>query len=140
MPTPDLSCEIALSPAFHDCDPMQVVWHGNYFKFLEIARCTLLQRFDYDYPQMQASGFLWPVVDARIKYIRPLRYAQPLVVRAEIVEWENRLKLEYVIRDAESEQVLTRAHTLQVAVEAASGEMLYVCPPVLWERLGVQVE
>ncbi len=134
---PDLSLEIDLSPAFHDCDPMQVVWHGNYFKYLEIARCALLQRHDYDYPQMEASGFLWPVVDARIKYIRPLRYGQRLRVHVELTEWENRLRFDYVIRDAATGQVLTRAHTLQVAVEAASGEMLYVCPPVLFEKLGV---
>ena len=133
----DLAIEIRLSPAFHDCDAMQVVWHGHYFKYLEIARCALLQRFDYDYPQMQASGYVWPVVDARVKYIRPLRYAQPLVVAARISEWENRLKLEYEIRDAASGDVLTRAHTIQVAVDAASGEMRYQCPPVLWERLGV---
>ena len=50
--------EITLAPAFHDCDPMQVVWHGNYFKYFEIARCALLQRYDYDYPQMQESGYL----------------------------------------------------------------------------------
>ena len=80
----------------------------------------------------------WPVVDARVKYIRPLRYAQPLVVAARISEWENRLKLDYRIRDAASDEVLTRAHTIQVAVDAASGEMRYQCPPVLWERLGVQ--
>jgi acyl-CoA thioester hydrolase len=43
----------------------------------------------------------------------------------------------YEIRDAASGDVLTRAHTIQVAVDAASGEMRYVCPPVLWERLGV---
>ena len=134
----DLAIEIRLSPAFHDCDAMQVVWHGHYFKYLEIARCALLQRFDYDYPQMQASGYVWPVVDARVKYIRPLRYAQPLVVAARISEWENRLKLEYEIRDAASGDVLTRAHTIQVAVDAASGEMRYQCPPVLWERLGVE--
>ena len=134
----DLSAEVALSPAFHDCDAMAVVWHGHYFKYLEIARCALLQRFDYDYPQMQASGYVWPVVDARVKYIRPLRYAQPLVVAARISEWENRLKLEYEIRDAASGDVLTRAHTIQVAVDAASGEMRYQCPPVLWERLGVE--
>lgn len=134
----DLAIEIRLSPAFHDCDAMQVVWHGHYFKYLEIARCALLQRFDYDYPQMQGSGYLWPVVDARVKYIRPLRYAQPLVVAARISEWENRLKLDYRIRDAASDEVLTRAHTIQVAVDAASGEMRYQCPPVLWERLGVQ--
>lgn len=134
---PDLHGEIALSPAFHDCDPMQVVWHGNYFKYLELARCALLQRYDYDYPQMQASGFLWPVVDARVKYIRPLLYGQALTVQASIVEWENRLKLDYRIRDAASGQVLTKAYTIQVAVDAASNELQYVCPPVLWERLGV---
>lgn len=134
----DLSIEIDLSPAFHDCDPMQVVWHGNYFKYLELARCALLQRYDYDYPQMEASGYLWPVVDARIKYIRPLRYGQSLRVQARIAEWENRLRLDYIIRDAGSGQVLTKAHTLQVAVDARSGDMQYVCPAVLFERLGVQ--
>ncbi|KAF1722316.1 acyl-CoA thioesterase [Pseudoxanthomonas wuyuanensis] len=133
----DLTAELALSPAFHDCDPMNVVWHGNYFRYLELARCKLLQRFDYDYPQMLESGYLWPVVDARIKYIRPLRFGQPLVVAVQLVEWENRLKFDYRIRDAETGQKLTAAHTIQVAVEAASGEMLYVCPPVLWQKLGV---
>lgn len=129
---------VALEPAFHDCDPMQVVWHGHYFKYFEIARCALLRRFDYDYPQMSASGYLFPVVDARVKYIRPLRFAQPLEVSARIVEWENRLKIDYEIRDAGSGERLTRAHTIQVAVDAASGEMLYVCPEVLWRRLGVR--
>lgn len=133
----ELAVEIELSPAFHDCDPMQVVWHGNYFKYLEIARCALLQRHDYDYPQMLESGYLWPVVDARVKYIRPLLYQQALRVRARIVEWENRLKIDYEIRDAASGQRLTRAHTIQVAVDAASKQMLYQCPPVLWQRLGV---
>jgi acyl-CoA thioester hydrolase len=137
MPT-DFAIEIELGPAFHDCDPMQVVWHGNYFKYLELARCALLQRFDYDYPQMQASGWLWPVVDARIKYVRPLRYGQRLRVRAEIVEWEHRLRLEYLIHDADSGEKLTSANTVQVAVNAISGEMQYVSPAVLWEKLGVQ--
>ncbi len=133
----DLSIEMEMVPAFHDCDAMAVVWHGNYFRYFEIARCALLQRFDYDYPQMQQSGYLWPMVDARVKYIRPLRYGQSLRVGATLSEWENRLKFDFVITDAQSNEVLTRAHTIQVAVDSASGEMLYVCPPVLWERLGV---
>ena len=66
--------EIELSPAFHDLDPMNVVWHGNYIKYLELARCALLQGFDYDYPQMHASGYLWPIVDLRTKYVRSARF------------------------------------------------------------------
>jgi acyl-CoA thioester hydrolase len=58
-------------------------------------------------------------------------------VRAEIVEWENRLKIDYEIRDAATDQVLTRAHTIQVAVKVETGEMQFVSPPVLFERLGM---
>ncbi|HOV95695.1 MAG TPA: acyl-CoA thioesterase [Thermomonas sp.] len=132
-----LQIVIDLEPAFHDCDPMRVVWHGHYFKYFEIARCTLLRRFDYDYPQMQASGYLFPIVDTRVKYLRSLHFAQPLRVHAQISEWENRLKIDYEIRDASSNELLTRAHTIQAAVAVDSGEMLYLCPPVLWQRLGV---
>lgn len=128
--------EITLTPAFHDLDPMNVVWHGNYVRYFEVARCALLQRIDYDYPQMRDSGYAWPVVDLRVKYVRPLVYGQAMIVRASIVEWENRLKIDYEIRDAASGQRLTKGYSIQVAVDMASQEMLYVCPPVLLEKLG----
>ncbi len=134
---PDLSAELAFTPAFHDLDPMVVVWHGHYLKYFELARCALLQRFDYDYVQMKESGYAWPVVDLRVKYVRSAYFQQALVVRAEIVEWENRLKIDYQVRDAVTGQVLTRGYTIQVAVNAGTGEMSYVSPPVLFERLGL---
>lgn len=135
---PEFTLELSLSPAFHDVDPMEVVWHGHYFKYLELARCALLQRHDYDYPQMRASGYAWPVVDLRCKYVRPLRYGQRMTVQARIVEWENRLKIDYLVTDAESGEVLTRAHTIQVAVDIASGEMCFASPAILLQRLGVE--
>lgn len=134
---PDLSAEIRLSPAFHDIDPMEVVWHGHYLKYFELARCTLLQRFDYDYPQMRESGYAWPIVDMRTKYVRSARFGQPLVVRADIVEWEFRLKIDYVVSDAATGEVLTRATSVQVAVDMATGAMCFASPPVLLQRLGV---
>jgi acyl-CoA thioester hydrolase len=133
----DFATEIELVPAFHDLDPMAVVWHGNYLKYFELARCALLQRYDYDYVQMHASGFVWPIVDLRAKYVRSARIGQKLKVRAEIVEWENRLKIEYRITDAASGEVLTRAHSIQVAVRLEDGEMQFASPPVLFERLGL---
>ncbi len=135
--TPEFSCEIELSPAFHDLDPMEVVWHGNYVKYFELARCALLQRFNYDYPQMRESGYLWPIVDLRSKYVRSARFGQKLRVRAQIVEWENRLKIDYRISDALDGSVITRATSIQVAVAIDTGEMCYVSPPVLLQRLGL---
>ncbi|HEX5693753.1 MAG TPA: acyl-CoA thioesterase, partial [Arenimonas sp.] len=130
MPT-DLSAEIELAPAFHDLDPMDVVWHGHYLKYLELARCALLQRYDYDYPQMRDSGYAWPIVDLRVKYVRSARFGQRLKVRAEIVEWENRLKIDYLVSDAATGEALTRAHSIQVAVDMTTGEMCFASPPVL---------
>jgi acyl-CoA thioester hydrolase len=136
--TVDLSHEVEVVPAFYDIDPMEIVWHGHYVKYLEVARTALLAKFDYDYPRMRASGYGWPIVDMRLKYVRPAELGQRLIVRAEILEWENRLRIAYVIRDAGTGRKLTQASTIQVAVDMATREMLYVCPPVLWERLGVQ--
>ena len=133
----DWVAQIELSPAFHDLDPMEVVWHGHYLKYLELARCALLQGFDYDYPQMRESGYLWPIVDLRTKYLRSARFGQRLSVRAELLEWEFRLKIAYLISDADSGEAITRAETIQVAVDAATGEMCFASPPVLRHKLGL---
>ena len=122
---------------FFDLDPMNIVWHGNYVKYLEIARCALLESIDYNYLQMKASGYMWPVVDVNLRYIASAVFGQRLRVRAELVEWENRLKVDYLISDAASGKRLTRASTTQVAVDIASGEMCFGSPPILFEKLGV---
>ena len=85
-------------------------------------RSALLSRFDYDYPQMRDSGYLWPIVDLRTKYLRSARFGQRLRVRAELTEWEVRMRIDYLVSDAESGEAITRAHTIQVAVDAATGE------------------
>lgn len=134
---PDWSADIQLSPAFHDLDPMAVVWHGHYLKYFELARCALLQKIDYDYPQMRDSGFAWPVVDFRAKYVAPLRYEQKVKVTAKIIEWENRLKIEYLVTDIESGKVLTRAYSIQVAVDMKTQEMCFSSPKILMQKLGL---
>lgn len=130
-----LSASVEIAVPFHDVDAMEVVWHGHYVKYFEIARCALLQRIDYDYPQMQASGYLWPVVDCHLKYVRPALYGQRLVVEAELLEYENRLKVGYEIRDLTTQERLTRGSTVQVAVDAASRELQFVSPKALTDRI-----
>jgi acyl-CoA thioester hydrolase len=122
---------------FFDLDPMEVVWHGHYVKYLEIVRGVLLDTIDYNYAAMKASGYFWPVVDIHLRYIAPASYGQRLKLRAEIVEWENRFKIAYLITDAVSGRRLSRATSTQVAVEIANREMCFVSPAVLFEKLGV---
>ncbi|MEB6337718.1 acyl-CoA thioesterase [Serratia rhizosphaerae] len=132
---PRFSVRVEMTVPFHDVDAMGVVWHGNYFRYFEVAREALLKQFDYGYRQMQASGYIWPIVDTRVKYIAPLRFEQRVIVCATLQEYENRLRIGYQILDAESGQRTTSGYTIQVAVEASSQEMCFAAPQVLLDKL-----
>lgn len=125
---------------FHDVDAMNVCWHGNYLKYFESGRAVLLREIDYDYPAMLASGYVWPVVEAHLKYVRPATYGQRLDVRATLLEFENRLKIGYEIVDSESGERLTKGYTVQLAVDAVTHETQFGCPRGLMERLEARLK
>lgn len=126
-------CPITIQ--FYDMDPMNVVWHGNYLRFFEVARSVLLERLEYGYEQIQASGYQWPIVDFRIKYVRPLLLQQRIIVEAELIEYENRLKIDYLIYDEGTGEVLTKATSVQVFVKIGTQELEFETPPALRERI-----
>lgn len=130
-----MQAEIIIEIPFHDVDSMDVVWHGHYLKYFELARCQLLEQFDYNYLQMKASGYLWPVIESHVRYAHGIIFAQKIRVRACLKEWENRLKIDYLIFDAQTGKRLTRGYTIQVAVEASNRELCYVSPAILLEKL-----
>nr|WP_229720896.1 acyl-CoA thioesterase [Dyella nitratireducens] len=115
---------------FYDVDSMDVVWHGHYVKYLEVARCALLDDIGHNYVQMKESGYAWPVIDLQLRYVQAARFGQRLVVRADLIEWQNRLLIHYLIRDAATGQRVTRASSVQVAVNIANGEMQLESPRV----------
>lgn len=120
---------------FFDVDTMHVVWHGHYVKYLEVARCALLDKLGHNYNQMLESGYAWPVIDLQLRYVRGAVFGQTLNVRASLVEWENRLKINYLITDLTSGERLTRASSVQVAVEIASREMQLASPKVFTDAV-----
>ena len=119
---------------FHDVDPANVVWHGRYFKYFEEVRRTLLEELDYSYASMMESGYIWPVVDASVRYVRPLELDQRFTVTACIVEWELRLVVEYRIH-SEDGILHTKGRTVQVPVDATTRELLIGSPAILIERI-----
>lgn len=114
--------------AFYDVDLMAIVWHGHYLKYLENARWTLMNRIGYGFEAMKNSGFLWPIIEAHLRYVRPARFGDRLAVAASLVEWENRVAINYLITDAATKTRIARGRTVQVAVDTASGELQYESP------------
>ncbi|MES2821808.1 MAG: acyl-CoA thioesterase [Pseudomonadota bacterium] len=126
-----LQVETEIVVPFFDVDMLEIVWHGHYVKYLEVARCALLERLEHNYLQMRDSGYAWPVIDLQLRYIRGATFGQRIIVRADLVEWENRLKINYLISDALTGERMTRGSSVQVAVEIATREMQLASPRVL---------
>ena len=130
-----ISCQIEQVIPFFDIDSMRIVWHGHYVKYMEKARCALLDQIDYNYQQMEDSGYIWPVVDMRIKYVKPLTFKQVVMIEAKIVEQEYGLKISFKFTDKKTGRKLTTAYTKQVAVDKQTGEMCLLSPPILHEKI-----
>ena len=134
MTVKTLTSEVEILIPFQDADPAGVVWHGNYFRYFDAARCALLELIDYSYRKMADSGYMWPIIDTRVKYIKPLNFDRRARVTAELVEWEYRLKINYEVFDEEGE-CTTKGYTIQVAVDAETGELCLGSPTALEARI-----
>ena len=130
-----ISATTEIKAQFYDLDPMNIVWHGNYARFLEQARCALLDLIGFNYVQMAATEHAWPIVDMRTKFVRPIRFGQRIAVTATLLEWENRLRIDYRIADVETGEVLTKAQTTQMAVHIRTGETAFESPAPLLDAV-----
>ena len=130
-----ISSDVTIKAQFYDLDPMKVVWHGNYVRFLEQARCALLDKIGFNYEEMSQTPYVWPIVDMRLKFVRPVRFAQEIKVTATLVEYEVRIRIRYLITDLSTGEILSRADTIQVAVEKETNALCFESPRELRERV-----
>ena len=134
MPKELPAVEIPLHVEFYDVDSMDVVWHGNYVKYMERARCALLDTVGFGYKEMRANGYAFPITNITIKYVRPLRFGEDARIRAVLVEYENCIKINYEIFD-ESGAICTKAQTVQMTLKIDTWESSFVCPAIFIEKV-----
>lgn len=124
---------------FFDVDSMQVVWHGNYVKYLEIARCNLLNAVGYNYQNMKEEGFAFPIVKMELKYIHPSFFGDILDVqvalnRTEILQGlQGSLKLYYSLKKGDT--VICKGYSMQACVNLITQSTQYTLPTTFIERL-----
>jgi len=130
---------VRLQVPFHDLDPMQVVWHGNYLKYFEIARQALFDQSGLDlYRIHQESGTLFPIVRSSVKHIHPLRFRDLFDCRARVAEARNKLVLDFEITLVPSGTVCARGRSEQVAVSWPGLELELKIPAVVRRAFGLE--
>lgn len=81
--------ETTVTVRFNEVDAYQVAWHGHYVGWLEIGRMALARRFGLDPFQLAELGFLGPVVQLDLKYLRPARCNDTLTIRTSLEPCET---------------------------------------------------
>jgi acyl-CoA thioester hydrolase len=106
---------ISRSVLFCDVDFTGVMWHGNYTKYFEDARCRLFEKLGFSYETILSKGYGVPVISMKIKYIRPCVYNQKISVEAGLEESEHFLVVKHKIRDFCTNEKISQAETRHVA-------------------------
>ncbi len=71
----------ALTVYFEDTDAYGIVYYANYLKFMERARSDMLRAVGVDqWSELEASGSAYAVVEVSIRYRRPARLGDDLLV------------------------------------------------------------
>ncbi|MBV8551742.1 MAG: acyl-CoA thioesterase [Acidobacteriaceae bacterium] len=95
---------------------MGVVYHANYFVWMEIGRVELVRARGFNYKELeQAEGLYLTVVEADCRYLYPARYDEEIIVQTEIVKSTARMvEFAYQIRSAESDRLLAQGVTKHI--------------------------
>jgi acyl-CoA thioester hydrolase len=123
-----LSADIETKIEFYDLDPMGIVWHGNYIKYFEMARCKLLDKLGYGYEKMKDSGYMFPVTTVNIKYIKPLYFGNVIKVKAVLKEYENCIQIKYEVRNLKTNELTTKGVSMQMAYNIKEQKSSLTCP------------
>lgn len=121
-------CETFIDVQFFDLDPMNVVWHGNYIKYLETARCDMLSKIGYTYNEMKEDGFAYPIAKMDLKFIKPAHFNQKLKIVTKILEIEPALNIKYEIFDTQTNEKIFTAKSMQICVNIKTLESVYTAP------------
>ena len=75
----------ALTVYYEDTDAAGIVYYANYLKFMERARSDMLRTAGIDQrAQLDGSGGIYAVSEVSIRYLRPARLSDDLVILSTI--------------------------------------------------------
>ncbi len=130
------SYEVKLQVPFYDLDPMQVVWHGNYLKYFEIARNGLFDSIGVDlYSFYEDTSYLFPIIKTSAKHIFPLKHRDEFICRAVLVEVKFKIIIDFKIFLIKDKKIIAKARSEQAAVKYPEMEIMYKIPDEIQSAL-----
>ena len=94
-----IQSRVQITVRYAETDMMGIVYHGSYLPWFEIGRTTLLKENGLSYRDLEAAGYLLPVLEVAVKYLRPALYDDVVTVITTLAEKPLlRIQLSYEVR------------------------------------------
>jgi acyl-CoA thioester hydrolase len=111
-----ITSRASVSVRYAETDMMGVVYHGSYLPWLEIGRTALLKEHGLPYRELEADGFFLPVLEVGLRYLRPAKYDDTVVVTTYLREKPSlRIRMDYELH--RGDELLSTAFTVHVFID-----------------------
>ena len=114
--------------SFEDLDPLNVIWHGNYIRYMEQARCDMLSKLGYTYIDMKNDNTAYPIAKMKVKYIKPATLGDILMFKSDIISIEPSLDIKYTAFNKKTGEKIFEAKTMQIRINTETKETVYTPP------------
>ena len=97
---------------YYETDRMGVVHHSNYIRFLEEARCNLLDKIDMSFDLLEEKGITIPVLGVNVDYKYHVTYGDTILIKLSIKEYNGvRMTVGYEVTNKENGNILLTGET-----------------------------
>ena len=133
----ELSNRIKIQVRFNEADPLGIVWHGHYIRYLEDGREAFGNVHGLGYLEVYKQGFIIPIVSVQCDFKRSLRYGDSVIVETNYIPCEAaKMKFNYRLFNATTSELVATGSSVQVFLDRESSTLQLTNPPFFedWKR------
>ena len=100
---------------FYDIDAVNIVWHGNYVKYLENGRESFGKKYEIGYMDIYNNGYVVPIVDIQIRYLDMVKLNETILIETKYIPSKSaKLIFNYTIYRKSDMAIVAEASTTQL--------------------------
>lgn len=105
--------DIQIRVRYGETDQMGFLYHAHYVSYYDVARTEMLRSIGLSNVELEANGYMLPVLGVDVKYKNPAHYDDLLTVRVTLREMPRvKMTFHYEIFRPDGELINTAAVTL----------------------------
>lgn len=124
-----LTAVAKLQVRFNECDPLGIVWHGNYAKFFEDGREAFCDKYGLDYWSIYINGHATPIVHMEANFKKTLKYKDIALVETTMRHTHAaKIIFDYAIKNEKTNELICNGTTTQVFVNSGNMQLALTSP------------